>query len=252
MDMNLRIFIVDDEAPARRGLNEMVLASGLPVEVVGQAGSVQEALVGIQAQQPDLLLLDIHLGKVNGFDLLDQLGAEPPLVVFITAHDQYAIRAFRMAAVDYLLKPITSDMLRNSLQRALDHVARGEGRAAIDVLRNNHAQPDRPRIAVPTSDGLHLFDPRQVVRCGSTGNYTTLYDDSGKRLVCARTLKDFDEMLVPYGFVRAHASHLVNLYFVQRYSARDGGFLELKDGTRIPVAQRKRPLVLAALNALGT
>ena len=132
VDMKLRIFIVDDETPARRGLNEMVLASGLPVEVVGQAGSVQEALAGIQAQQPDLLLLDIHLGKGNGFDLLDQLGPEPPLVVFITAHDQYAIRAFRLAAVDYLLKPITSDMLRNSLQRGLDQSLR---RALTAILR---------------------------------------------------------------------------------------------------------------------
>jgi two-component system LytT family response regulator len=249
--MKLRIYIVDDEGPARRGLVEMVQASPLPVELVGQAATVEEAVVGIMDTSPDLLLLDIHLGKGNGFDLLDRLGDAAPRVVFITAHDQYALRAFRLAAVDYLLKPITSSLLHGTLQRALELTAKGHERIALAVLRNNRVRPTEPRIAVPTSDGLHLFDPRNVVRCESEGNYTTLFENSGKKLVCARTLKDFDELLTPYGFVRAHASHLVNLLAVKRYSGRDGGFLELKDGTRIPVAQRKRQQVLDALNALG-
>jgi len=250
--MKLRIYIVDDEGPARRGLVEMVQASSLPVELVGQAATVEEAVEGIRDTEPDLLLLDIHLGKGNGFDLLDRLGDEPPLVVFITAHDQYALRAFRLAAVDYLLKPITSTMLHGTLKRALDNTEHGQERIALGVLRNNRAYPVEPRIAVPTSDGLHLFDPRHVVRCEAAGNYTTLFDSNGKKLVCARTLKDFDELLTPYGFVRAHASHLVNMLAVKRYSARDGGFLELNGGTRVPVAQRKRQLVLDALNTLGT
>lgn len=249
--MTLRIFIVDDEGPARRGLVEMVQASTLDVEVVGQAASVEEAVEGIRTSDPDLLLLDIHLGKGNGFDLLERLGEEPPMVVFVTAHDQYALRAFRLAAVDYLLKPITSSMLQGTLQRALERTDRTQARTALGVLRNNRSHPKEPRIAIATSDGLHLFDPRQLVRCESENNYTTLFDANGRKLVCARTLKDFDELLEPYGFVRAHASHLVNLLAVKRYSARDGGFLELNDGTRIPVAQRKRQLVLDALSALG-
>lgn len=249
--MTLRVFIVDDEGPARRGLLEMVQAGPLPAEVVGQAGTVEEALEGIRAQDPDLLLLDIHLGKGNGFDLLDRLGEDAPQVVFISAHDQYALRAFRMAAVDYLLKPVTSSMLHEALERAMDGSGRQRQRTSLDVLRGNRAAPGEPRIAVPAADGLHLFDPRRVVRCEAEGNYTTLYDDEGRRLVCARTLKDFEGMLEPYAFVRAHASHLVNLLFIRRYSARDGGFIELTDGTRVPVAQRKRQQVLDALGAMG-
>lgn len=249
--MKLRIYIVDDEGPARRGLVEMVQASALPVEVVGQAATVEEAVEGIRDTDPDLLLLDIHLGKGNGFDLLDRLGEAAPRVVFITAHDQYAVRAFRLAAVDYLLKPITSSMLHDTLLRAMGNRSQGQERIALSVLRDNRAQPAEPRIAVPTADGLHLFDPRHVVRCESEGNYTTLFDNGGRKLVCARTLKDFDELLVPYGFIRAHASHLVNMLSVKRYSAREGGFLEMNDGTRVPVAQRKRQQVLDALNALG-
>lgn len=245
--MKLRIYIVDDEGPARRGLVEMVQASALPVEVVGQAGTVEEAVEGIRDTDPDLLLLDIHLGKGNGFDLLDRLGEAAPRVVFITAHDQYAVRAFRLAAVDYLLKPITSSMLREALTRAME--AHGSPAVSTDVLRANRARPEEPRIAVPAADGLHLFDPRRIIRCESEGNYTTLWDADGRRLVCARTLKDFDELLTPFGFLRTHASHLVNLRFVRRYSPREGGFVELHDHSRVPVAQRKRQQVLDALAA---
>ncbi len=241
----MRVFIVDDETAARRGLLEMVNASGLPVEVVGEAGDVVSAMDGITTIRPDLLLLDIHLGQGNGFDLLDRLGDAAPRVVFITAHDQYAVRAFRLAAVDYLLKPITGSMLREALTRAM--AAQGSTTFAVDVLRANRTHPEEPRIAVPAADGLHLFDPRRIIRCASEGNYTTLWDADGRRLVCARTLKDFDELLTPFGFLRTHASHLVNLRFVQRYSPRDGGFVELHDHSRVPVAQRKRQQVLDAL-----
>jgi len=245
----MRVYIVDDEAAARRGLLEMVKASGLPVEVVGEAGGVVEAVEGIAALRPDLLLLDIHLGQGNGFDLLDRLGDAAPRVVFITAHDQYAVRAFRLAAVDYLLKPITGSMLREALTRAMQA---GEGSTrAVDVLRANRAHPQEARIAVPASDGLHLFDPRRIIRCASEGNYTTLWDADGRKLVCARTLKDFDELLTPFGFLRTHAGHLVNMRFVHRYSSRDGGFVEMHDGVHIPVAQRKRQQVIDALAALG-
>ncbi len=243
----MRVYLVDDEAAARRGLLEMINASGLPVEVVGEAGDVASAMDGITTTQPDLLLLDIHLGQGNGFDLLDRLGDAAPRVVFITAHDQYAVRAFRLAAVDYLLKPITSSMLREALSRAME--VHGTPSVATDVLRANRARPEEPRIAVPAADGLHLFDPRRIIRCASEGNYTTLWDADGRRLVCARTLKDFDELLTPFGFLRTHASHLVNLRFVQRYSPRDGGFVELHDDSRVPVAQRKRQQVLDALAA---
>lgn len=241
----MRVYIVDDEAAARRGLLEQVKACGLPVEVVGEAGSVAEAVEGIATLRPDLLLLDIHLGQGNGFDLLDRLGDAAPRVVFITAHDQYAVRAFRLAAVDYLLKPITGSMLREALTRAM-HAGEGATRA-VDVLRANRAHPQEPRIAVPASDGLHLFDPRRIIRCASEGNYTTLWDADGRKLVCARTLKDFDELLTPFGFLRTHAGHLVNMLFVRRYSPRDGGFVELHDDSRVPVAQRKRQQVLDAL-----
>jgi two-component system LytT family response regulator len=248
--MKLRVFIVDDEAPARRGLLEMAQADPLGVEVVGQAGTVDEALEGIRALEPDLLLLDIHLGKGNGFDLLDRLGDDAPRVIFITADDKHALRAFRMAAVDYLLKPVTNSMLHESLARMRNGHGKEAQRIAIDVLRANRS--GGARIAVPTNDGLHLYDPRHLLRCASDGNYTTLYDDSGGRLVCARTLKEFDDLLTPHGFLRTHASHLVNLLAVRRYSARDGGFLELSDGSRVPVAQRKRQHVLDALAALGS
>jgi len=245
----MRVYIVDDEAAARRGLLEQVKASSLPVEVVGEAGNVVKAVEGIAALRPDLLLLDIHLGQGNGFDLLDRLGDAAPPVIFITAHDQYAVRAFRLAAVDYLLKPVTGSMLREALTRALH--SKGNGTRSLEVLRANRARPDEPRIAVPASDGLHLFDPRRIIRCASEGNYTTLWDADGRKLVCARTLKDFDELLTPFGFLRTHAGHLVNLRFVRRYSPRDGGFVEMQDGGRIPVAQRKRQQVLDALAALG-
>ncbi len=245
--MKLRTLIVDDEAPARAALMEALRGEGLPCEVVGQADGRDSAIAKLDELRPDLVLLDIHLGDGSGFDVLERTAWKGARTIFITAHDRHAIRAFRYAAVDYLLKPVDPALLSAAVHRAQ---ALPPVHPSVEALLRNIARPGEERIVVPCAEGVHVLDPGQVVRCEADGNYTRLHTLDGERLVTARTLKDFEDLLLPHRFGRVHISHLVNLRHVRKFLNRDGGVLVLADGAEVPVSQRRRQQVLAALAGL--
>jgi len=249
MDMKLRLLIVDDEAPARATLMEALAACGLPHEVVGQADGRDAAVRMVDRLRPDVVLLDIRLGDGTGFDVLDRISWKQARVVFITAYDQYAMRAFRCAAVDYLLKPVDPVLLAEALQRARD-MSSGSTSPQVETLLRNIARPGEERIVVPCAEGIHVLAPANITRCEADGNYTRIFTLDGERLVTARTLKDFEELLAPHRFERVHMSHLVNLLHVRKFLNRDGGTLLLGDGTEVPVSQRKRQQVIDAIGRL--
>ncbi|MCL4282540.1 MAG: LytTR family DNA-binding domain-containing protein [Flavobacteriales bacterium] len=245
--MNVRTLIVDDEAPARAVLMEALRSGDLPCEVVGQADGRESAIAKMDELRPDLVLLDIHLGDGSGFDVLERAVWKGARVIFITAHDRHAIRAFRYAAVDYLLKPVDPAQLAGAVRRVQ---ASSSVHPGVEALLRNIARPGEERIVVPCAEGVHVLDPGQVVRCEADGNYTRLHTLDGERLVTARTLKDFEELLTPHRFGRVHISHLVNLRHVRKFLNRDGGVLVLADGAEVPVSQRRRQQVLTALVGL--
>ncbi|MBK7946068.1 MAG: response regulator transcription factor [Flavobacteriales bacterium] len=187
--------------------------------------------------RPDVVLLDIRLGDGTGFEVLERTQWKEAQVIFITAYDQHVMRAFRVAAVDYLLKPVDVDLLGQALKRAQRAHA---PQTAMETLFRNMSRPDEERIVVPCSEGIHVLAPRNILRCEADGNYTRIHTSDGERLVTARTLKDFDDLLTPHRFERVHMSHLVNLLHVRKFLNRDGGMLVLTDGTEVPVSQRKR------------
>lgn len=236
----LRVAIIDDEAPARASLRAALGGLSMPMEVVGEAHDVPSAIALIDEQRPDLVLLDIWLGNGTGFDVLDGVAFRDVRVVFVTAYDQYAVRAFNSGAVHYLLKPV----VRKDLQTALERVSAAPPRLAdVEELRRSMLE----RITVPTAEGFHVIDPAEVVRCESDGNYTRLYLADDERVLASRTLKEFEELLVPHGFMRVHLSHLVNMAQVRRYLHRDGGVLVLGNGAEVPVSHRRRQAVIASL-----
>ncbi len=237
----LRLAIVDDEAPARANLRAALAAIPLQVEVVGEAHDAASAVNLIDELRPDVVLLDIWLGDGTGFDVLDGLAHTGTKVIFITAFDNYAVRAFKSGAMHYLLKPV----VRADLQEALERAA-GAPMAPPDAI-NHVRQALLDRITIPTSEGFHVLLPEEIVRCESDGNYTRFHLANGDKVLASRTLKEFDAMLEPHGFMRVHLSHLVNMAQVRMYLHRDGGTLLLANGQEVPVSHRRRNEVVEAL-----
>lgn len=241
----LRLAIVDDEAPARANLRAALAGIAVDMEVVGEADNAADAVALLNTQKPDVVLLDIWLGDGTGFDVLDQLEHGDTRVIFITAFDHYAVRAFKSGALHYLLKPV----VRADLQEALERAAEGPAIARENVQQLRRSLLDR--ITVPTAEGYHVLSPEEIIRCESDGNYTRFHLGNGDRVVASRTLKEFEGQLIPFGFMRVHLSHLVNMARVRMYLHRDGGTLVLQDGQEVPVSHRRRQEVLDALGKKG-
>lgn len=241
----MRLAIVDDEAPARANLRAALGTIPMELEVVGEAHDVEGAITLIGETRPDVVLLDIWLGDGTGFDVLERLAQGATRVIFVTAFDHHAVRAFKSGAVHYLLKPVVRADLQEALERvgALPPVTDADLEQARAILTD--------RITVPTSEGFHVLAPAEIVRCESDGNYTRFHLAQGEKVLASRTLKEFDALLEPYGFMRVHLSHLVNLAQVRMYLHRDGGTLMLRDGQEVPVSHRRRQEVVEALGRRG-
>lgn len=237
----LRVAIVDDEAPARANLRAALTAMPIRTSVTGEANSVETAVAMLHETQPDLVLLDIWLGDGTGFDVLEQIKDSDLRVVFVTAFDHHAVQAFQQGALHYLLKPV----VRADLQQALERAMAVPAVAPKELSAVQRSLTDR--ITVSTAEGFHVLDPYTVMRCESDGNYTRLYLTDGTKVLASRTLKEFETMLTPFGFLRVHLSHLVNTAHVKMYLHREGGTLVLHNGHEVPVSHRRRAEVVAAL-----
>jgi two-component system, LytTR family, response regulator len=237
----LRLVIVDDEAPARANLRAALGSISLELDVVAEAHDVGSAVKALLDHRPDVVLLDIWLGDGTGFDVIERTGGTDARVIFITAFDNYAVRAFKSGAIHYLLKPV----VRADLQEALERVVASPVAASENVQQVRRALLDR--ITVPTAEGFHILSPEEIVRCESDGNYTWFHLVNGEKVLASRTLKEFDTVLEPHGFMRVHLSHLVNMLQVKMYLHRDGGALVLANGQTVPVSHRRRNDVIEAL-----
>lgn len=244
--MKIRTLIVDDEELARKNL-EFILNDACPqVEVVGTASNAKAAKKQIETENIDLLLLDIEMPNGSGFDLLESLGDGIDFkIIFITAYHEYALRAFKFSAVDYLLKPISVD----ELQSAIEKVQPGkdmESKEKIDALIENISKKGGAmnKIALPSMEGLQFVDLDDVVYCESQDNYTQFFLLDGKRIMVSKTIKHFEELLDPERFFRVHRSNIINLKYIDKYVKGEGGYIVLKQGARIPVSRRRKEAFL--------
>ena len=245
----IKILIVDDEAPASNMLR-LLIEKQLPMQKeILCVNSPQEALQRIPEFKPTLLMLDIEMPEMNGFDLLNRLGSWDFDLIFTTAYDRYAIKAIRFSALDYLLKPIDIVDLQNALNR---HIVRREhGLQQQDDLINNLLtnlkQKDGAhfKLALSTSEGTFFFDPKDIIRLEGESNYTRFFFSNHKPVLVSKTLKDYEELLNAHDFIRVHKSYLVNRSFAQHMD-RDG-VLWLTDGSHILVSRRKKDEVMKEL-----
>ncbi len=251
----VRVVIVDDEENSRDSLKGKLGLFCPDVEIVGEVGTVADGVSVITEQKPDALFLDIKLAGESGFDILESIRDNEeldPEIIFITAHDEFAIKAIKFSALDYLLKPIDPEDLVRSIRKVEEGRGTPKETNNIDVLVENIRQASEmpKKIVVPTSDGMHVIKLSEIVRLESSSNYTTFTLTSGKTLLASRTLKEFDGMLTNYNFMRIHKSHLINMNCLKRYVQTDGGYIILEDGSKIPVANRKKELLLSTLKNL--
>jgi two-component system LytT family response regulator len=247
----MNVVIVEDEVNSRLLLKNL-LSENPKVTIVGEAASVAEGLQVINSTRPDLLFLDVQLQNGTSFDLLQQLENQYQ-IIFTTAYDEYAVKAFKFNAIDYLLKPIDEDELRLAVQKAEDHFSRNY-KLSKDQITNllssvtgNGRVSDK--IAIPTPEGFIVLPCQDILYCRSIGNYTEFVLSNDKKLMSSYTLKQYDDILVNHGFLRIHKSYLVNLKHITQYKRTDGGSVVLANGDEIAVSKRNKELLLGAFRS---
>jgi len=222
------------------------------VEVIGTAESVVKGAKLLRQVQPDILFLDIMLGDGTGFDLLEIFPGLPAQVIFVTASDEFAIRAFRFAAVDYLLKPVEPTLLKAAVERAIRQ-ADTRSQDKLQVLKEAIRRPDElpKRLSLSTEEQIRVVEIKDIIRCEADGNNTMFFLADGTRLFVTRTLKHFAQLLEKHPFLRTHQSDLVNIQHIQAYIKREGGYLLMDNGDRARVSVRNQARVTALLKNLA-
>jgi len=239
MDEKTRTVIVDDEKTNILTLKNLLDKHFPDIAIIGIAKNVAEGVDIINDTQPDLVFLDISMPDGDGFDLLAKVEYRSFEVIFTTAHDQYALKAFDFSAIHYLLKPIEFNELSIAINRYNQVKAKGTLSARLSVLRDN-LQNNAQKIIVPSVDGLNIVLLDDVIRLEASDVYTIFYLTNKRKLMASKPLNSFEKILGDKPFSRIHAKHLVNLKYVQRYVKGKGGSIVLEDGEEIDVSVRKK------------
>jgi two-component system LytT family response regulator len=245
----MKIIIIDDENSVRNSISG-ILEDNFPDVVIAAMGtSVKEGHELIIKHKPDLVFLDVEMPDGTGFDLLETLPSIDFRVIFITAHQEYALQAIKVSALDFVLKPFGQEDIRKAVEKARGIIDIDQERLKLKTLQENlENRRVLKRIVLHTAENLHLVPISDIVRAEADSNYTIFLLADGNRIMVSRTIKEFDTMLSGSGMIRVHQSHLVNIAFVDRFVKRDGGYLVLKDKSKIPVSQNLRKLVIQSIN----
>ena len=248
----IRTVLIDDNPHAILGLKEDIGRWFPELEVVGEADGVVQGAKILRQIKPDLLFLDIQMGDGTGFDLLEIVPDLSFQLIFTTAHDEHALRAFRFAAVDYLLKPIDPEELKIAVEKAKKNIGIYTSHAEqLPVLQEHFQENKKPEtIAFHTAEKIKIARLDDILRMEASGNYTQVFFKNNERLLLTKTLKEFSQILEPAGFLRAHQSHLINMFFIKEFVKIDGGYIVMTDGAKIPVSVRKRAEVIARIEKL--
>jgi len=233
--------LIDDEKHCNQTL-EIEIGRHCPdVKILGSYTSGKEGLAAINSLQPNLVFLDIEMPWMNGFELLQKIEHLNFDVIFITAYDNYAIKAFRFSAIDYLLKPIQHQLLVSAIEKVkLKNNHNLPYEQLETLLHNMKNNTENNRVVFSTSEGLEIVEIKDIVRCQSDNNYTYIYLSSGEHIFLSKTLKEVEQMIQSSTFIRVHQSHLVNINFIKRFVKGDGGYLLLKDDKQVSVSKSRR------------
>lgn len=242
--------LVDDIPQALEMLAKDISNNHPNITIIGKANSVVSAAKLLRSTQPDILFLDIMLGDGTGFDLLEIIPDLKSKIIFVTASDAFAIRAFKFAAIDYILKPYSDEELNNAIEKALHQIQ--PKNEQLSVLQESISSPNLApkKISLHTLDKIIVVALDEIIRCKSDNNYTTFYFENGTKIMVTKTLKFYADLLKENTFLRVHQSHLVNTKYIKEFIKADGGYLVLKDKSTVPVSVRKRAEVIDALSSI--
>lgn len=236
----LTAIIIDDEQKGRIALREKLRDYCPQVQLIGEAADGEEGLKLIKEQKPDIVFLDIEMPRMDGFDMLSEIPDKDFHLIFTTAYDQYAIKAIRFAAFDYLLKPVDIEELKWAIGKIAEQSQEPVGQKLEVLQQNLLGKSHLNKIAIPTLDGLLFYNTADIIHLEAQSNYTIIHFKDHPKLIASRTLKDFEELLPPDIFFRTHHSHIINLHYIKRYIKGDGGQIEMQNGNYVMVSRRKK------------
>ena len=248
----IRTVIIEDEENASVILTNTISEYFPNIEVVAICKNNAEAKTAIENLKPDLVLSDVELKQESVFIMLQQLTAIDFEIIFITGYDRYAIQAIKFSALDYLLKPFSKTDLANAIQHYEQKQNKKQSTQQFEALFHNlkNFQKDSKKIALPTANGLSVFPLNDIIYCEAEINYTHFFLTSKNKILGTKTLKEYEEMLDDYDFIRVHKSHLINLHHVKNYTRGEGGTVTMSNGAVVEVSRRKKEEFLKRLEML--
>lgn len=244
----LRAIIVEDEPKGLKNLLSILGTHCPNVEVVGTYGTLANARMGLKSLEPDLIFLDVHLPDGLGFQLLEDHTETEASIIFITAYDDFALKAFELGAIHYLLKPVVTEELIGAVERA-QSLQQNETKTQMGFMHQAYQQ-GISKIALPTADGIQYVEFDQIKVCEASGPYTVLHLESGEQPVVSKNLMKFEDSLGPYHFLRIHDRYLINLKKVKKYIKGRGGQVVMQDDTLLGVSSRRKEHFLKAMENL--
>jgi len=248
----MKIALIDDDSNVRDLYRKVISTRLVEFEQIEEAGSVAAGVELIKSFMPDVVILDIDLGDGTGFDVLQAVKPYSFSLIFSTASNDYAVKAFKFSALDYILKPVDETELQSALEKALDS---RENQNLDNRLKNffeqySNKSSQQKKIVLKTLGEIHIVDIAEIIYCQSDNSYTTFFFSNGEEIIVSRSLKEFEDILTEFNFFRPHTSYLVNLNYVKKLDKSDGGFLVLKNGREIPVSVRKKAGLIQVLESL--
>jgi two-component system, LytTR family, response regulator len=243
----IRAILVDDEPRGLNTLKKLLQEYCCDIKIVAECADAEAAKEKIELLEPRLVFLDISLPRKNSFDMLAELDKIDFEIIFVTAHNEYTLKAFRYSAIDYLMKPIDEDLLVDAVQRAVKRITANSINNNVSALLYNLQKPYMPqdmKLCIPSVKGFQVVELKEILYCEASGSYTNIYFADQHYVCSAKTILEYDNLLADAGFIRIHKSFLINLIHIKEYIRGEGGAVLLSNGKEVEVSRRKKDLFL--------
>lgn len=246
----MRTIIIDDEQAAIKMLKKLLITYCKKVEVIAEANNIQGGKSLVEELKPELVFLDVEMPNGTGFNFLESLSNIDFKVIFTTAHEKYALQAIKFSALDYLLKPIDPEDLIEAVHKAEEEIEKSIHQLKVQTLLQNlqKHKNEEQQIILKDKYGIHLINIQNIIRLEAVGSYTQFVIQDRNPILISKLIKEYDILLTPHGFFRSHKSHLVNITYLLSYVKNEGDKLILKDGSKVPLAVRKKDELMKLLN----
>lgn len=245
-----KALIIDDENRTRDLIAKMINSFGFDIEAIPAGENVQSGIKAIDEYNPDIVFLDIQMPDGTGFDVLKSVKNKNFEVIFITAHEEFAIKAIKFSALDYLLKPIDPEELKAAVEKAIKAVDNKKEESQFEALQYNIQPNQKRRLVLKTQESVYVVELDEIIRCEADRNYTSFFLVGGKKILVSKTLKEYETLLSSHNFLRVQQSHLINLDYVDRYDKGSGGSVVMKDGSEVPLSPAKREIFFKIIENL--